>query len=555
MKRGDSGARRLAAEHGVTHALARARSLEEATPGILEAIGRSLGWDAGAFWQRDPEEGNLFCVEVWYARSELRSFEEVTARARFAPGKGLPGRVWQTGGPVWVRDLASDLHTVRRELSAVLGLRTALAFPVLVEREVLGVLEFFSQRRAEPDEPLLGMMEAIGSEIGQFVKRTQAEAALRESEERLRIALQAGRMGTWDWDILAGRLRWSEGLERIFGFPPGGFGGTLDEFLGAIHSEDREAVMARITADLEGRRDHHAEFRILRPDGSLRWIEGRGQILLDESGRPVRMVGVSMDVTERKRIEEALRLLAEANSVLAVSLDPEEVFQGVARLMVPVLADFCFVDVIERGTMRRVAAVHADPGREELMREAQSFAPDPETQKDHPVIRAIRSGEIQLMEMTRSAYQSLARSSEHRVLLERLGPSSILSAPLVARGKTRGAITLVRSEFGRRHRPWDVELARELARRVTLAVDNLYLYHTTRQTVRARDQVLAVVSHDLRNLLDPISLNAALLLEDTPAGSLARRPLERIRRAVEQMGRLIHDLLDVASIEAGRLVL
>lgn len=396
MKRGDLGARRLAAEHGVTRALAGARSLEEAAPGILEAICGSLGWDAGAFWQRDPEEGDLFCAEVWYSRSDLRSFEEVTARTRLAPGKGLPGRVWDTRRPVWIPDLASDPHIVRRELSAVLGLRTALAFPVLVEREILGVLELFYQRPAEPDEPLLGMVEAIGSEIGQFVKRTRAEAALRESEERLRIALEAGRMGTWDWDLLAGRLRWSEGLERIYGFPSGSFGGTLDEFLGAIHPEDRKAVMARITADLEGRTEHHAEFRILRPDGSLCWIERRGQILLDEAGRPVRMIGVSMDVTERKRNEEEMRLLAETSSVLAAG---------------------------------------------------------------------------------------------------------------------------------------------------------------TRQAVQARDQVLAVVSHDLRNLLDPISMNAAQLLEDTPAGSLARRPLERIRRAVGQMDRLIHDLLDVASIEAGRLVL
>ncbi|RPH54652.1 GAF domain-containing protein, partial [bacterium] len=239
--RGDPGTHRLAAEHGVTRALAGARSLEEAAPGILEAIGGNLGWAAGAFWQRDPEDGDLFCVEVWYSRPDLRSFEEVTTRTRLPPGKGLPGRVWETRGPVWVRDLASDPHVVRRELSAVLGLRTALAFPVLLEREILGILEFFSQRPAEPAEPLLGMMEAIGSEIGQFAKRTRAEAALRESEERLRLALEAGRMGTWDWDILAGRLRWSEGLERIYGFPPGGFGGSLDEFLESVLPEDREA--------------------------------------------------------------------------------------------------------------------------------------------------------------------------------------------------------------------------------------------------------------------------------------------------------------------------
>lgn len=342
--------------------------------------------------------------------------------------------------------------------------------------------------------------------------------ALRESEERLRLALEAGRMGTWDWDLLTGRLRWSEGLERIYGLVPGEFGGTLDDFLRLVHPEDREALQASVSEDLERRQEHHGELRIIRPDGSLRWVEGRGKVLLDEAGRPVRMVGITMDVTERKRVEEALRLLAEASSVLAVSLDPEAVFQGVARLAVPVLADECFVDVIERGTMRRVAAAEAGP------------APDPAKQSDHPAIRAMRTGEIQLV-------------------------ADSLVVPLVARGKIRGAISFIRSEAGRRHRPWDVELARELVRRVALAVDNLYLYQSTREAVRARDRVLAVVSHDLRNLLSPVSINAAKLLEDTPAGSLARRPLERIRRAVGQMERLIHDLLDVTSIDAGRVVL
>jgi PAS domain S-box-containing protein len=514
----DARGRRLAAEHGVTRALAGARSLEEAAPGILEAICESLGWEAGAFWQRDAEQDELTCLEVWYARSDLQRFEELASRTRLTLGKGLPGRVWAAREAVWIRDVASDPSLVRRELGGVLGLRTALAFPIVVERDVLGVLELFSRREAEPDEHLLGMVEAIGSEIGQFVKRTRAEAALRESEERLRLALEAGRMGTWDWDMLAGRLRWSEQLERIFGLPPGGFGGSLSDYLSAVHPEDREAVMSTVTRDLEERRAYQQELRIVRPDGSLRWIEGRGQILLDEAGRPVRMVGVTTDITERKRVEEALRLLAEANSFLAVSLDTEAVFQGVARLAVPVLADECLIDIIERGTMRRLAVTDTGP------------APEPAKEEDHPVIQAIRTGEIQLVQDS-------------------------LVVPLVARGKTRGAISFIRSEAGRRHRPWDVELARELARRVALAVDNLYLYQSAREAVRARDQILAVVSHDLRNLLNPVSMNAAQLLEDTPAGSLARRPLERIGRAVEQMERLIHDLLDVTSIEAGRLVL
>lgn len=143
---------------------------------------------------------------------------------------------------------------------------------------------------------------------------------------------------------------------------------------------------------------------------------------------------------------------------------------------------------------------------------------------------AIRTGEVQIM-------------------------PSILAVPLVARGKTRGAIGLLLGPSGRRHGPRDVVLAEELARRVAMAADNLYLYHDARQALRTRDQVLAVVSHDLRNLLNPIAMSAAELLAGSASGVPGGRPLEVIRRSVDQMDRLIQDLLDVARIEEGCLVL
>lgn len=351
--------------------------------------------------------------------------------------------------------------------------------------------------------------------------------SLLESEERLRLALEAGRMGTWDWEIPTGRLRWSEDLEGMVGLAPGSFGGTLEDFFEKVHPQDREILKAQVEAGLEQRHDHHAEFRIVLPDGSVRWLEGRGQLLLDDVGRPVRMVGVTLDVTERKRIEEALRLLAEANSVIAASLDPNAIFESVARLAVPGLAAACLVDVIERGTMRRAAAVHADPACADV---ELSAPPNPEDES-HPVVRAIRTGAVQEV------------------------PGSCFVVPLVARGKTRGAMTLLYSEAGRRYRSWDVSLAEELARRVALAADNLYVYHDARHAARAREQVLAVVSHDLRNLLHPIAMNAAHLLHGLPPGAPERRAVERIERSVEQMERLIEDLLDVASIEAGKLIL
>ncbi|HEX6899669.1 MAG TPA: ATP-binding protein [Thermoanaerobaculia bacterium] len=374
----------------------------------------------------------------------------------------------------------------------------------------------------------------------------------RESEERLRLALDAGRMGTWEWDLLTGGLSWSAGMERLFGLAPGTFEGTLDAFQRHLHPGDREPVVRYLAEAAEGEREPHVEYRVLRPDGQLRWIESWAHLLADEGGRPARMVGISRDTTERRRIEEGLRLLAEANSVLSASLDPDPMFQGVARLAVPDLGDYCVIDVVERSGLRR-AAVHAIPEHEELIQEAMRYIPQGE---GHPSLRAIRAGEAQLVsQVTAEILDAVAPVPEHRALLDRLAVRSILCVPLIARGKTRGAICLMFGDTGRTYHPWDVNLADELSRRVALAADNLYLYHDARQAVRARDQVLAVVSHDLRNLLNPVAISAEQLAAALPPELSLTRPLDLIRRSADQMDRLIQDLLDVARLEEGRLTL
>jgi PAS domain S-box-containing protein len=131
-------------------------------------------------------------------------------------------------------------------------------------------------------------------------------AARRESEaaaQQLQAAMQAGRMGTWQYDVATGLVKWSPALEAIHGFAPGTFPGTFDAFRAEIHPEDRDRVLASVAAALSERRDHHVEYRIVRRDGTERWVEGVGQVLHDERGRPERIVGVCADITERKEAE------------------------------------------------------------------------------------------------------------------------------------------------------------------------------------------------------------------------------------------------------------
>jgi PAS domain S-box-containing protein len=148
---------------------------------------------------------------------------------------------------------------------------------------------------------------ALLSTLLDITERNQAEVARRESEERLSLALEAARMGTWDWDLITGRVIWSRGHEELWGYAPRTFHGTYEEFSQRVHPDDRPALEQAVQASLVTGGDHAHEFRLVWPDGSVHWIHGRGRPYRDAAGKTVRMVGLAMDITERKRAEEALR--------------------------------------------------------------------------------------------------------------------------------------------------------------------------------------------------------------------------------------------------------
>ncbi len=135
----------------------------------------------------------------------------------------------------------------------------------------------------------------------------QAGEALRESEERLRLALDAGRCGVWDWDIVHDRVTWSERIYEFHGMAPGTFGGRAADLAGLIHPEDAARVSASVRRAVEQGDAYGEEFRIVRPSGEVRWLATHGRVIRDEFERPVRMLGATIDVTDRHAAEEALR--------------------------------------------------------------------------------------------------------------------------------------------------------------------------------------------------------------------------------------------------------
>ena len=151
-----------------------------------------------------------------------------------------------------------------------------------------------------------------------ITERKQAQEALRISEERLRLAYQAARLGTFEWNIRTGMNTWTPELEGIYGLPPGGFAGTQAAFVNLVHSDDREGVLKLVDRSLKTGQTTRGEWRVVWPDGSVHWVAARWQVFMNESGEPSRVIGVNGDITERKRAEQEL---AKANERLHLAID------------------------------------------------------------------------------------------------------------------------------------------------------------------------------------------------------------------------------------------
>ncbi|MGI9069268.1 MAG: PAS domain S-box protein [Pyrinomonadaceae bacterium] len=178
---------RLSAQYTVSRALAESNTMGEGASRILQALCESLGWEYGSLWTVDRGANVLRCSQTWQSLgADADEFEKSTCESVFAPGIGLPGRVWNDSQPMWIADVVEDTNFPRSSAAATIGLHGACAFPIRFRSEILGVVEFLSRSIREPDPDLLAMMVTIGSQMGQFIARKRAEEALVEREEQLR---------------------------------------------------------------------------------------------------------------------------------------------------------------------------------------------------------------------------------------------------------------------------------------------------------------------------------------------------------------------------------
>jgi PAS domain S-box-containing protein len=300
------GEQRLGAQYAVTRTLAESENLAAATPHLLRGIGDNLEWKWGALWVVDRQSGRLRCRSTWQVEKvETGAFDAISRATEFAPGQGLAGWVWQRAQPIWMVDATSEAELPRAPAAETVGLRGAVAFPILLDREVLGVVEFFDSVARPPDEEQLATLSAIGSQIGQFLRRKRAEENLRENEKRFRALIEHSSDAILMFDGQGTILYASPPFERVLGYAPEeAVGRNRLSFVEPDQRDDAAADFAGVLQ--EPGRFATLHRRVRHKDGSWRWLETTVTNWLDEPAVQAVVANVR-DITERKQAEEALR--------------------------------------------------------------------------------------------------------------------------------------------------------------------------------------------------------------------------------------------------------
>jgi PAS domain S-box-containing protein len=295
--------RRLLMQLAITRALTGANTIAEVARGLLQAIGEAESWQAGSFWRLHESSQELRCEAFWHEPSrKAAEFERITWRTHFPPGEGIPGCAFQQREAIWIVDISKDERFHRAFWAAKDGLRAACAFPILAGAEVVGVIELLGRSPREPDPLLHEMMDAMSSQVGQFIKRKDAEDALKTAQERLRSVLAHAPIILFAMDsqgsvvLSEGRGLGALGLapKQVIGQSVFDLYKDIPEVIEHTHRALRGEAFT-ILLDLPG------------PSGPNLFYETRYTPVFGEGGELVEVIGVATDITERHKAEVALR--------------------------------------------------------------------------------------------------------------------------------------------------------------------------------------------------------------------------------------------------------
>src|ERR1044071_8309190 len=500
--------------------------------------------DSGAIYLREADVLRLRVAECQGRENE----DDVAMRV----GDGFAGVIAARREVMTLSHPAAE-HCRENPFLARAPVRVLHGMPLFDRGDVIGVAtiaSFTAEQFSLQDQRIVAAMIArAGAAVVQHGLRDQARCAraqLAEPERQLRALADNVPQLVWMADP-AGSCYWCN--QRWYEYT----GTTPEESQGwgwekAVHPDHVPRIVELWGHAVEHGLSWEDTHPVRSVDGHYRWFLSRANPIRDASGKIERWVGTNTDVTAQRFIDDATRILHS-------TLDMGDALEQLAQLAVPDLADWCIIDLLEHGQLKYVATVCGGEAKRAAACEvARRLRLDLDAAGGAG--GTLRSGVAAVMlEISAETLAAQMCPPERLELLRELGFKSWIGAPLVARGSTIGVLHLIMADSNRRYREADVELAVELGLRAGMTVDNTRLYREAQTAIRVRDDVLAIVSHDLRSPLQAVDLAATMLHRQGDTDPGARRDLETLRRSVDRMEHLINDLLDMASINAGKLAI
>lgn len=218
-------------------------------------------------------------------------------------------------GSFWTNNLSKLLeenpHNISkyftRDICINAGYNSIALIPIRTDDKIIGIIQINDKRPDVVNHEIIRTLESIGASIGIAFSRDQAINELEINEKRIKLAQKAANIGSWDWNVLTGDLIWSETIEPLFGFKKGKFKGTYEAFIDCVHPDDRDIVIKSVDESLFKKKKYAIEHRIVWPNSEIRWVLERGDVIRDKNEKPIRMLGVVQDITNKREMEEKLR--------------------------------------------------------------------------------------------------------------------------------------------------------------------------------------------------------------------------------------------------------
>ena len=381
------------------------------------------------------------------------------------------------------------------------------------------------------------------------------EEALDQREERFRTLIQYSADAIQLLSAEGHVLYSSDSVERVLGYKPEELQGASPE--GFIHPDDLSLFMEKFLSLLQMPGEQISiEYRVKHKNGSWVWIEATGTNFL-HNPRIQAIVGNFRNINERKHREERQQLLNEVSEKLASSLDHELTLQEITQLIVPAMADYCRIAVLdEQHQIRDMVTNHIEPEKIALVRELYEQYKD-RVSSSFGLQRVLDTGRAELI--TNATPEAVAPLLDDNPailsIINALGLTSYMGIPLIARDKVIGAITFSSTQPQHHYTHEDLAFAQELARRIALSLDNSRLYAEAQQAIALRDEFISIASHELRTPVTSLKLYIQVLQKqlNKQAEASLTHSFAKMDAQLNKLTLLIEDLLNVSRIEHGRL--